>query len=114
MPLPRFVTLFPNNTQVIQVLGLSDILTSQYLNNATVTATLLNARGQNDPVLQNISLGYITASNGNYAGVVPQSFNPPEFVGEKLNGYQLVITAEQAGVGLEFTIQAIIQLRNES
>ena len=111
--LPRIIYLYPLNTQVITVEGLQDVVTLLYLNNAQVTVTLLDQRGNPDLVLQDIPLGYVPGSNGNYQGTVPDTFNPPAFTGKPLSGYTLQVTAVQAGVEALYSISAIIQLRSK-
>jgi hypothetical protein len=104
--IPTVVYLFPLNTQLLQVQGLQDFLSGDYLNSATVLATLLDYRGNPDSVLQNIPMNYVAGSNGNYTGIVPDTFNAP--LG---SGYILQITADQAGVQGQWSIPAQVKPR---
>lgn len=113
MTLPRLITFYPLNTQVIRVQGLSDITNGNFLNVATVTATLYDQRGNADPILNGIVLNYDIGSSGNYLGSVPDTFNPAAYVGKEINGWQLVVTAIQAGVQAVFTIPAVVGPRSK-
>lgn len=112
--LPRVLYLYPGNTQVLNIVGLTDVTTGFYLDAANVFATLLDQYGNEDPVLDDIQLLYQAGSNGNYQGTVPGTFAPPAFTGSSpLGGYQLQIAAEQAGVEALWTIPVILQLRSQ-
>lgn len=112
--LPRVLYLYPNNTQVINIIGLTDVTTGFYLDSAEVFATLFDQYQNPDPVLQDIQLLYVSDSNGNYQGTVPATFSPPAFTGTSpLGGYSLQIAAEQASVEALFTIPVIVQLRSQ-
>jgi len=106
MALCSLIYLYPGNTQVITITGLQDLVTEQFLDAATVTATLYNEHGIADSVLNNITLSYVTASNGIYQGTVPSGFNA------KLGGgYVLKVQAEQSGIVVLLTIPAEVRLR---
>lgn len=105
--IPTLLSLFPNNTQVINFFGLQDIVTGLYLNQATVTASLRTARGDLDPVFQDIPLEFVSGSNGNYQGTIPFEFNAA--IGD---GYTVEITAEQAGVQSFYSLNAEVVLRD--
>lgn len=110
--LPTILYLYPQNTQVIQITELTDEVTGQFLQGATVTATLYDARGNADPVLNAINMSYVSGTDGTYNGTVPSTFNPPAYrAPTPQGGYQLVITAVQSGVQAQFTIPVIIQPR---
>jgi hypothetical protein len=84
-------------------------LTGDFLNGASVVATLLNFQGNADPVLNNIPLTYLPGTNGNYEGVVPDNFNAP--LG---SGYILQITAGESVVQVLWSIPAQVKLRNNN
>jgi hypothetical protein len=111
MTLPAFLYLYPGNTQLIQLQGLQDNTTGSFLNGATVTATLLDQRGNEDPVIDDLSLEYVANSNGNYQGTVPSTFSPASFNGTQQGGYQLQITAVQGQAQALYTIPVILRLR---
>lgn len=114
MPLPSVIYLYPLNTQVVEIDGLQDVIAQVYLNSATVSATLFDQRGVADPVLNEISMGYVAGTNGNYRGIVPESFSPPAWTGQaSLSGYSLLLTADQAGVQAQFTIPVILRTRSQ-
>jgi hypothetical protein len=105
--IPGVVYLYPLNTQLVQIFGLQDRLSGDFLNGAVVTATLLDFRGNTDPVLTGIPLTYLPATNGNYEGVVPDTFNA--LIG---SGYILQIMAGESGVQGLWSIPAQVKLRN--
>ncbi len=107
--LPILVELFPGNTQVLNVTGLKDVVTGTYLDAATVTATLKDQRGNPDPVLNNITMTYLPATNGNYQGTVPFQFSAR--LGD---GYTLELTASQGGVQSFFSLPAKVKLRSRA
>ena len=106
--IPSVVYLNPGNSILIEIQGLMDVVSGGYLNGASVSATLLDARGNTDPVLNNIFLAYLTETNGNYEGVVPDTFSA--VLG---GGYTLQITADQSGAQAQWSIPAKVQLRNQ-
>ena len=112
--LPTLVYLSPLNTQVIQVTELQDQVSGNFLQNAQVTATLYDPRGNPDPVLNNITMSYIPGTDGTYNGIVPAVFDPPKYVPPNpAGGYYLVVTAVQAGIQAQWTIPVIIQPRRQ-
>jgi hypothetical protein len=94
-------TLYPGNDNVLSLYGLSDLLTSQFQNAATVVATLYDQFSNPVPGASNIPMPYVPASNGNYQGVIignqfapiplPPGTNPT-------GGYRLVISAVEGAV----------------
>jgi len=111
---PTLIYLYPNNTQVIQITELQDQITGNYLQNAQVTATLYDSRGNPDPVLNGITMSYIPGTDGTYNGIVPSSFNPPGYKPPTpMSGYSLVVTATQAGINAQWTIPVVIQPRRQ-
>jgi hypothetical protein len=104
--LPTIIFLYPGNTQLINITGLQDQASGLYLDAATISATLYDRLGNQDGVLNNISLGYLPGTNGNYQGTVPAGFNAT--IG---TGYSLVITAAQSGIQSKWTIPAQVKAR---
>jgi hypothetical protein len=103
---PTIIYLFPQNTQVLSIEGLIDEISGGYLNSASVSATLLDQNYNPDSILNNISMSYVAASNGNYEGVVPASFNPT--LG---SGYTLQYTVNQDGVQAVISVPCQVKLR---
>lgn len=104
--LPAVLFLYPLNTQIIQITELQDQLTGEFLINATVSATLVDRRGNPDAVINDLELFYVTGTDATYQGQVPDTFDA------KLGGgYILQITAQQAGVQAFYSIPVIVQLR---
>lgn len=93
MPIPRKIVLFRKNDQYIELLGLKDLLTDQFQNSATVTATLKNDRGDvqagvNGLVLTNFNV------NGDYRGLVNDAVFDPDLG----SGYVLEIKAVNGSI----------------
>ena len=104
--LPTIIYLYPSNTQLISITGLQDQVTGNYLDAATISATLYDRLGNADGVLNGVTCTYQAGTQGNYQGVVPNSFNAA--VG---GGYMLVIVAAQAGIQSQWTIPVIVKAR---
>jgi len=115
MPAPAIIYMTPGNTKVIQIFGLQDLVSQNFLNSATLQATLYDQQSNPDPVLNNISLEYVAASEGNYQGIVPGTFNPGGQgpVAGLLSGYTLKISGSQAGVTCDFEIPVQIAPRRQ-
>lgn len=103
--IPNVIYLFPKNTQVIEIDGLQDAVTGNFLNTATATATLFDINGDADPILNAIPMTYVPSSNGIYQGIVPDTFNAA------LGKYTLVITATQGSVQALWSIPAQVRVR---
>lgn len=105
--LPKLAVFHPKNTQVIDLQGLQDVITGNYLNAAVVTATLYDDRGRVDPIINELVLVYVPGSNGNYQGTVPFQFDARDG-----DGYKLNIMAVQAGVQSLYTLPAKVTPRS--
>ena len=92
MALPTKLLLVRLNDQFVEIDGLQDAVTLAYYNNATVSATLVDQNNDAVPGLSALPMPYVSGSNGNYRGLVEQTFNPP--LG---GGYTLQITASVIG-----------------
>jgi len=55
----------------IRVRGLNDCVTEEYINDAVITATLYDSNDVVVPGAEDISIPYITATDGDYAGEIP-------------------------------------------
>lgn len=91
MPARAKVQFTQDNTQDIKLFNLQDIVTGQYWDAATASATLYDENG-NATEVSSVTLNYVTASAGNYVGTVTTTFAMP--VG---GGYTLKIDATQGG-----------------
>lgn len=76
MVIPARLVLYQSNDQTIEVDKIRDRLTGNYLNAATVTATLYDSAGSAVTGLNALALAYVAASNGKYRGNVEDSFAP--------------------------------------
>lgn len=75
--MPAQLTLYQYNSQWLQVTGLCDGLNpTNFKNSATLTATLYDVTGTAVPGLTDVSLQYVTSSNGNYQYLIPSTFAP--------------------------------------
>jgi hypothetical protein len=98
--------LYPGNDNLLNLFGLTDLLTNTFLDSATVTATLYDQYGNSDPGATNINMAYVTASNGNYQGlIIGTQFSPEPLPPntKTMGGYKLVITAIQGPAQAIFT-----------
>jgi hypothetical protein len=82
----------------VQITGLKDVVTDQYVNDATVTGVLTDKNGNTVTGAGSLSFEYISGSNGNYAGEIPSTVTLTE--GEQ---YTLTITA--MGGGFKLTVK---------
>jgi len=62
-----------NTDNVIRVRNLKDVVTGAYINDAVITATVYTSAGVVVPGAQNISLVYVTGTDGDYAGEIPNT-----------------------------------------
>lgn len=110
MPLfatPSKIILYQSNTQVLQITGLQDALSGNYLNAATITATLEDDQGNAIAECIAIPFTYIPLSNGNYQAVFgDQNFQPP--IG---TGYTLIVDGNQGGGYIHLELLVEIQPR---
>jgi hypothetical protein len=111
MPLsatPPKQILYAQNTQVIQVTGLLDYLTGNFLNAAALTLTLRDENGNEVPECSGIPFTYVAGSNGDYQAI----FGDENFDPEIGSGYILVVDGDAGGgsiIHLEFV--AVVQSR---
>jgi len=80
---------------VVQLAGLRDVVTNEYVNDATVTASLTDDNGSVVEGAQSLPLVYQNGSDGNYVGHVPHTVSL-----EAGRQYTLTITATGAGFQL--------------
>ena len=60
------VILKRGNDQVVSMTGLRNTDTGEYLNTATVRATLYDSRGQIVPAFKDVFMSHVPGSNGDY------------------------------------------------
>lgn len=90
---PSKLIFFQENTQAVNILGLQDALTGNFLNAATVSITLQDGDGNQVTGCISVPLNYIVGSNGNYTG----SFGDSNFTPDIGTGYTLVVEGNQSG-----------------
>lgn len=90
---PSKLIIYPGNSQVIQLDNLFDIITSTYLNNASLTATLYDSQGNSVQGCIGIALTYVAASNGSYLGL----FGDSSFTPNPGTGYTLIVDGTASG-----------------
>lgn len=89
-------TLYVGNDMLLTVSGLKAQTTGNWINNATVTCTLLDAAGDQIPgATWPLTLSYVAGTNGNYRVVLPDTLSL--VAGEALRCH---VTAD-AGDGLK-------------
>lgn len=88
------VVLARGTDQVVTLTGLRTTLTNEYLNGATVVATLLDSKGVAIPAFTAIPMVYVAASDGNYEWTIESA---TMFLSKNVE-YSLEIRAEQDGL----------------
>lgn len=84
--------LFSHNDHTIKLLGLKDGKTGNFVNNATVEATIYNSRGEPlAGVTWPIPMSYVADSDGDYQGDLDE-----EFVASLGSGYYMITDASAA------------------
>jgi hypothetical protein len=106
MAVPSRLEALKLNDLTLLITGLYNDVDDTYLNAATVTATLYDGAGAAVSGFTSIGLSYIAASNGNYRGMVPESFNPA--LGDE---YVLKIDAVQGSSVLHVEIPTSVRVR---
>lgn len=66
-------TVYIGNTHLIDLTGLTSEVDDTPINDATVLASLLTAAGDAVSGATDIAMSYVTGSNGNYRGVLPET-----------------------------------------
>lgn len=108
MTVPAKLILYRLNDQVVELDGLQDLLSADYLNAATLTASLYDQFA--NPIFEDIDFSYLANSDGVYRAVIPGSgFNPG--LGA---GYKLIVDGNQSGSdAIHLVIQVEIQDRSQ-
>ena len=71
--MPSVETWWLTTDNMVHVQGIHDAVDGSWVNDATVTATMANAAGTAVTGVGTVTLGYVTGSNGDYVGVVPDT-----------------------------------------
>lgn len=109
MSMPVKVTLWPRNNTVLELGGLHDVITDDYINGATTTCTVKDSNGDVVSGGNEIAMAYITGSDGGYRGeILYSTFNPP--IGTQ---YTAEITAIAGGIKMELTLPCEVELRRQ-
>ena len=82
------------NDQVVTLSGLQATSTKMYLNDATVSATLQDSRGNPVPPFDYVPMTYVPASDGSYEWLIESD----TMMLPKNVEYSLEIKAEQGGL----------------
>ncbi len=94
-----------NSDNLVRLDGLTNASSGAYINNATVTFSLVDAGGST--LISNSSMSYVASSNGRYEGTVPYT------TALTLNAfYTLQITAIGSGFRIYRQIQCIAKYRS--
>lgn len=100
---------YQKNSQYLQISGLKDQSTTPatYVDDAVLTANLLDATGASVPGMTNVAGAYLSLSNGIYRFPVdPTTFNPP--VGST---YTLIVdgTSQSRRYHDELAVQVVVR-----
>lgn len=76
-----------SSDNIVTVSGLFDVVTSSFLNDATVAGAILNSAGS---TVATFSLSYISGTNGNYRGTITAAVSATLTAGTT---YTLQVTA---------------------
>jgi hypothetical protein len=72
---PAKLIFYQKNTQIFEIDGLKD-QNGNYLDSATVTATLVDQNGNEVAGFVGITMNYVTGSQGIYQGTIDSVFDP--------------------------------------
>lgn len=67
------VPIYINEDNIVELSGVTDALTGEYVNDATVMYDLKDADGNIISNLSNVVMDYVTGTNGVYRGVIPST-----------------------------------------
>jgi hypothetical protein len=94
-----------NSDNLVRLDGLTSASTGAYVNNATVTFSLVDASGSN--LIANSTMNFVASSNGRYEGTIPYT------TVLTLNAfYTLQITAIGGGFRVYRQIQCVAKYRS--
>lgn len=102
---PARLILYQDNTQRVKVFGLRDD-NGAFLNDAVMSATLLDVNRNQVTGCINITMSYVADSNGNYTGTVTAAFEPP--VG---TDYTMIIEGNEGDSHLHMEIPTEVRVR---
>lgn len=84
---------YVGNTNLLELIGLTDQITDQFINDATVTGTIVDSEGNEvDGVVWPLSMPYVSGSDGDYRASVSDD---AEFIAG--NCYIAQVTATKTG-----------------
>ena len=106
---PSKIVINPGNTQVLRIFGLQDNVTGNFLNAATIEASLQDDQGNTIIGFDEIPFTYVPASNGDYDGV----FGDQNFIPDIGTGYTLIIDGNQGGSYIHLELLVEIQPRQQ-
>jgi hypothetical protein len=101
------VSIYAGNDNLFQLLGLTDISTGAFVNNATVNVTVKKV--SDGSTLGTASMPYVTGTNGNYQGTLLAASAPTAQVGYTA---QIVVTTPSGGTA-EWDIPVFGATRND-
>lgn len=99
--------LYENNDMVLEIIGLKNVTTGAYINNATVSVTIYKEDGSQEANgTWPLSMSYVANTRGNYRTVIGGYLDLTE--GEKVD---VVISANGSGIEAEFNCNVKIKKR---
>lgn len=96
--------LYQNNTQQIQLFGITDSTTGSFWTTGTINGVIYD--GQGNLILSGITFVLQPGGTGNYFGTVPASFEPTPGA-----GYVLILDGDQGGSHLHLEIPVEVRAR---
>ena len=87
-----------DSDNAIQLTGLKDVVTDNYVNDATVTAALTDSDGNAVSGADAISLVYRSGSDGHYVGEIPHDV-------ELVEAQQYTLTVTAVGAGFQLVVK---------
>ena len=100
--------LFRDNDNLLEVLGVRNGITTQFINSATATVTVTDLKGiEISGASWPLTLSYVTGSDGDYRGVLPDVLILPT------TSRQVAATIiVDGGVNLKATFKCLIDVRD--
>lgn len=106
MPRNLSLTLFPGNTQILQLDGLYDEVADAFPTGATLSATLTDANDDAVEGLDGLELTYVAGTPSSYSGTINgASFNPAP------GAYTLTVSGTNGSSVIELQIPVTVEAR---
>ena len=104
---PPKIILYQYNTNAVKISGLQDAISGNFVNNATIQATLVDDNGTPQTGCIEVALTYVSESNGDYIG----TFGDSSFASPIGTGYTLVIDGNVNGSAPFIHEEMLVEVR---